>query len=96
MKYQLIRSKRKTLSLQISDNAELLVHAPNRLSVKKIESFIHEKQYWIEKKQALIKNTKRKMHEDEKFLYLGNTYPFKLIHMQKPQIHFVWYVFLSK
>ncbi len=90
MKYQLIRSKRKTLSLQISDNAELLVRAPNRLSIKKIESFIHEKQYWIEKKQALIKNTKLKMHyhEDEAFLYLGNTYTLKLIHMQKPQIHF--------
>nr|WP_281064389.1 YgjP-like metallopeptidase domain-containing protein [Isorropodon fossajaponicum symbiont] len=49
MKYQLIRSKRKTLSLQISDNAELLIRAPNRLSVKKIESFIHEKQHWIKK-----------------------------------------------
>ncbi|WP_034416090.1 M48 family metallopeptidase [Candidatus Ruthturnera calyptogenae] len=90
MKYQLIRSKRKTLSLQISDNAELLIRTPNRLSIKKIESFIREKQHWIEKKQALIKNTKRKMHyhEDEDLLYLGNTYPLKLIHMQKPQIHF--------
>ncbi len=90
MKYQLIRSKRKTLSLQISDSAELLVRAPNRLSVKKIENFIHKKQYWIEKKQTLIKNTKRKMHyhEDEVFLYLGSTYPLKLIHMKKPQIHF--------
>ena len=90
MKYQLIRSKRKTLSLQISDNAELLVRAPNRLSVQKIEKFIHEKQHWIEKKQALIKNTKRKMHyhEGEAFLYLGNIYPLKLMHMQKPQIHF--------
>ncbi|WP_277998010.1 hypothetical protein [Candidatus Ruthia endofausta] len=37
-----------------------MVRALNRLSVKKIESSIHEKQYWIGKKQALIKNTKRK------------------------------------
>ena len=52
MKYQLIRSKRKTLSLQISDNAELLIRTPNRLSIKKIESFIREKQHWIEKKTS--------------------------------------------
>jgi hypothetical protein len=37
MKYQLIRSKRKTLSLQINNNAELIVRSPNRLSIKKIE-----------------------------------------------------------
>ena len=47
MDYQLIRSKRKTLSLQINNNAELIVRAPNRLSVKKIEEFIEEKYSWI-------------------------------------------------
>ena len=42
--YQLIRSKRKTLSLQIDQQAKLLVRAPMRLSIKKIEDFIQQKQ----------------------------------------------------
>ncbi|VVM25971.1 hypothetical protein BSPWISOXPB_7439 [uncultured Gammaproteobacteria bacterium] len=42
VKYKLIRSKRKTLSLQIDKDGALSVRAPMRLSVKKIESFICE------------------------------------------------------
>jgi hypothetical protein len=38
VKYKLIRSKRKTLSLQIDKDGALSVRAPMRLSVKKIES----------------------------------------------------------
>ena len=77
MNYQLIRSKRKTLSLQINSNAKLIVRAPNRLSVKKIEQFIDEKSNWIEKKSTSIDAKKPQKHsyiEAEKFLYLGIEY----------------------
>ena len=37
---KIIRSKRKTLSLTINDNAELVIRAPERLSVEKIQDFI--------------------------------------------------------
>ena len=81
MDYQLIRSKRKTLSLQINNNAELIVRAPNQLSVIKIEQFIDEKLNWIEKKSksiSLIKPLKPNYTEGEKFLYLGNEYPLSV------------------
>jgi predicted metal-dependent hydrolase len=81
MNYQLIRSKRKTLSLQINNNAELVVRAPNRLSVKKIEQFIEEKSDWIEKKSKSIKvkEVKKPNYEEgEEFHYLGNLYPFTI------------------
>ncbi|MDB2590360.1 SprT family zinc-dependent metalloprotease [Candidatus Thioglobus sp.] len=81
MDYQLIRTKRKTLSLQINSNAELIVRAPNRLSVKKIEQFINEKSDWIEKKSNSISLKKpQKPHyiNGEKFLYLGEEYPLKI------------------
>ncbi len=81
MNYQLIRSKRKTLSLQINSNAELIVRAPNRLSVKKIEQFIDEKSNWIEKKSTSIDAKKPQKHgyiEGEKFLYLGGEYPLNI------------------
>ena len=81
MDYQLIRSKRKTLSLQINNNAELIVRAPNRLSIIKIEQFIDEKLNWIEKKSksiSLIKPLKPNYIEGEKFLYLGSEYPLSV------------------
>ena len=79
MNYQLIRSKRKTLGLQINSNAELIVRAPNRLSVKKIEQFIEEKSSWIKEKSNSIKAKdvqKPSYKEGENFLYLGGLYPF--------------------
>ena len=81
MNYQLIRSKRKTLSLQINNNAELVVRAPNRLSVKKIEQFIDEKSDWIDKKSSSMHAKKPQISsytESEKFLYLGNEYPLNV------------------
>lgn len=78
MNYQLIRSKRKTLSLQINNNAQLIVRAPNRLSIKEIEAFIQKKSNWIERKiQTSQKKSLAKPNylNGEKFLYLGNDYP---------------------
>jgi len=81
MDYQLIRSNRKTLSLQINHDAELIVRAPNQLPVKKIEQFIDEKSSWIEKKSNTIRLTKSQKptyKNGEKFLYLGNSYPLSV------------------
>jgi predicted metal-dependent hydrolase len=78
MDYQLIRSKRKTLSLQINNDAELIVRAPNRLSVKKIEQFIDEKSTWINQKIQTVRAkiiTQRKYITGEYFLYLGEEFP---------------------
>ena len=91
MDYQLIRSKRKTLSLQINNNAELIVRAPNRLSVKKIEQFMHEKSYWISKKSRSIRARKTQApsyKEGEKFLYLGVEYPLNINITQSEGLNF--------
>ena len=52
MEYTLIRSSRKTLALNIDRDGRLIVRAPYRLSVEKIEQFIAEKADWIEKHTA--------------------------------------------
>ena len=91
MNYQLIRSKRKTLSLQINSHAELIVRAPNQLSVKKIEQFIDEKSDWIDKKSnsiSLKKPQKPHYAEGEKFLYLGEEYPLKISAIQAKGLNF--------
>ena len=57
MEYKLIRSKRKTLSLEINENCEVIVRAPLRMSEDFIEKFVIEKRDWIEK--SLKKMQKR-------------------------------------
>ncbi len=46
MDYTLIRSRRKTLSIQVKDG-EVLVKAPMRLSQREIDRFLGEKSGWI-------------------------------------------------
>ena len=46
---KIIRSKRKTISLEITQGAEILVRAPLRMSKKDIEKFVDEKSDWVEK-----------------------------------------------
>ena len=54
--YTLIRSKRKSLSLQISTSGELIVRSPMRLPEISIENFIEQKIEWIQKYQEKYKN----------------------------------------
>lgn len=49
MEYKLIRSKRKTISIEINERCEVIVRAPNRMSQYAVEKFVFEKQDWIEK-----------------------------------------------
>lgn len=48
MEYQLIRSGRKTVAIQIKDG-QVIVRVPQRMSLAYIESFLRSKQGWIEK-----------------------------------------------
>lgn len=50
--YTIIRSKRNSLGLQISETWELVVRAPLRLSIEYIEEFILKKINWIQKHQT--------------------------------------------
>lgn len=61
MDYKLIRSKRKTIELSISDDFLLLVKAPLKMSTEDIEKFVLKHERWIEKQ--IIK----KREHDEKF-----------------------------
>jgi hypothetical protein len=45
--YRLIRSRRKTLSIEINREAQLVVRAPMRMPQARIDAFLLEKQDWI-------------------------------------------------
>ncbi len=48
MDYKLIRSKRKTISLELK-NGEVIVRAPNRMAKRDIELFVDKHADWIER-----------------------------------------------
>ncbi len=48
MEYTLIRSRRKTMAIEISREAKVVVRAPMRMPVRDIEAHLREKQDWIQ------------------------------------------------
>ena len=53
--YELIRSRRKTLALEITKDCRVLVRAPMRLSQARIEAFVASHADWIERHMELQK-----------------------------------------
>lgn len=51
MEYTLVRSKRKTVALQINAEGELIVRAPMLYSERKIKILVEEHREWIENKK---------------------------------------------
>lgn len=54
-----IRSNRKTLSLQIGPDGAIVVRAPLRLPEREIRKFLQEKSCWIEKTLNKVRETSR-------------------------------------
>ena len=63
--YRLIRSARKTISLQITQDGELLVRAPERIGRGGIDRFVESKRGWIEKHLFKQEQDIPKMTEEE-------------------------------
>lgn len=55
---KIIRSNRKTMTLEITADGQIIVRAPLRMKNEQIRSFVQQKQSWIEKHLAEIENRK--------------------------------------
>lgn len=81
---KLIRSHRKSIGLQITKDARLIVRAPYFASEDFIRKLISRKESWIRSKLDYFKQQQnkalvRKFADGEKFLFLGNSYLLKVI-----------------
>ncbi|MCF7908607.1 MAG: M48 family metallopeptidase [Candidatus Omnitrophica bacterium] len=81
---KIIRSRRRTLSLAITQDAQLIVRAPFGISDKLIKDFVSQKKEWIEKKQEIAKKRKaqtktKQFINGEEFFYLGSPYRFRAL-----------------
>ncbi len=54
--YEILRSSRKTLSLQISPTGQVTVRCPKRCSRREIQKFVESKQLWLEKHLTQIQS----------------------------------------
>ena len=96
--HQIIRSKRKTLSLSINENSDLVVRAPHRVSDDEIQKFISEKSTWINNKQRLIKaqlEDNENQYSSSQCLYLGSLYPIKIDNSNVEPISFNGHMFTT-
>jgi len=80
---KIIRTKRRSISLIIDQNAKLVVRAPLRTPDKVIENFVQEKSLWIRQKidemEERPKASKKEFVNGENFLYLGEYYELRII-----------------
>ena len=71
------RSKRKTLSLTILKNGNVIVKAPLKMKDEVINHFVEDKQSWIREKLSTIKENQNKFEDVismQKCLIYGNKY----------------------
>lgn len=63
MDYKVIKSKRKTIAIQVSKNGEVIVRIPKKLTDQNfIDKFVNDNRQWIEKQ--LAKSEKRSQFYD--------------------------------
>lgn len=78
---KIIRSSRRSISIQIERDGEIIVKAPRFMPMFLIRQFISAKQEWIEKTLEKVNARlpkKKKYKHGEEFLYLGNVYALHL------------------
>ena len=74
---EIIRTNRKSLSLTINEQGELIVHAPKYMPMFEILNFIEKKEDWITKKSESVKSLldkNSKIVEYSEIFFLGKRY----------------------
>ena len=61
--YKIIRSSRKTVSIQVDADCNITVRAPSKISEREIEEFVSDKKEWLEK--AVLKQMNRNRNKKE-------------------------------
>ena len=71
--YQIIRQKRKTVSIRIDDNMNIIIKVPQYLKASEVNQFIQEHHLWIKKRveQTLQHRAENDWRLTDHILYLG-------------------------
>ena len=86
-KYELIRSRRRSITLIINPDGTLTVRAPMQASQEYIDQLVARKAGWINDHIARLKThppvEKKKFIEGESFVFMGDPYKLKLVDAKK-------------
>ncbi|MCX8159709.1 MAG: M48 family metallopeptidase, partial [Candidatus Saccharicenans sp.] len=90
---KIIRSKRRTVGLEINDRGELIIRAPEGLGQAAIDEIIERHRRWIDRKLAEVEKRRqmfrpKKFVEGERFLWLGQEYPLVISSESHPALKF--------
>ncbi len=88
---KIVRSKRKTISLTVTEDAALIVRAPMRTPLRYIHDMVNRNLPWIKEKKAAINRLNaaykpKEFVDGEEFLYLGNTYALRLSNQKQIEL----------
>lgn len=81
---KLIRSNRRTISLEITREGLLKVRAPSHATIEQITALVRQKEHWINNTQEIAhlrkrENPVKEFAVGEEFLYLGVSYPLEVV-----------------
>ncbi|MDD3921633.1 MAG: SprT family zinc-dependent metalloprotease [Eubacteriales bacterium] len=98
---RIIRSARRTLALEITRQAGLVVRAPRRLPQDMIEKVVLQRSSWIRKKQAIAlrkisQAAPKRFEQGERFLYSGREYALTIVDEPFVRLRFAQGFFLSR
>jgi len=90
---KIIRTRRKTIALQVTDEATLVVRAPFNADDETIKRVIYKHRKWIEQKRKEVKARDPKFSpkefvNGEGFLYLGKYYRLRIVNEQEVPLKF--------
>lgn len=73
MKINVVREKRRTISLKVLDSGNAVLKVPQSISEKKVKEFVNSKQGWLEKTSARMKDAEdfSKSFDFKKYIYLN-------------------------
>jgi predicted metal-dependent hydrolase len=81
---RVLRSRRKTVTLQIDEKGKLILRAPLHASERSLRELLERKRSWIERHQRVAREryrvvSARGFGEGERYPYLGSWYPLEYI-----------------
>lgn len=96
---EIVRSRRRTITLVVTQDCTLVVRAPLGASNSHIESVVREKSAWIKKKFFEISQRPKAMAKEfvngEEFLYLGQAYKLCFVERARKDIELTDKICLS-
>ncbi len=104
MEYTVIRSRRKTIAVEITKDGEVLVRAPLRLARREVFAFVDQNSGWITRKLDQVRARKgqrepRRFRDGESFPFLGEQHLLRFVaggeYLQKQNGEFLLGIDLS-